>query len=107
MRIFPSPTFPRSGDEWLVGGEGLVAFLKTSGPNNQPSSTGWKVCQLGEWIDDVTLMCRPFVTSPPCFLTVSLSGAAKEAQGECEGEYKSTGLLSAGREVMIIWSMII
>merc|ERR1712037_857601 len=36
---------------------------------------------------------------PPCCLTVSLSGAAKEAQGECEGEYKSTGLVSAGREV--------
>ena len=103
MRIFPSPTLPRSGDEWLVGEEGCAAYLKTSveaGPNNQPCSTGWKILICGNWFDDVT--CQPFVSSPPSCLSVSLSGAAKEAQGECEGEYKSTGLLSAGREVIII-----
>ena len=52
--------------------------------------------------DDPTLTCRLPPTSPPCCLTVSLSGPAKEAQGKCEGVYMSTGLFSLGREVTTI-----
>ena len=33
----------------------------------------------------------------------ALTGAANEAHGDCEGEYKSTGLISMGRKVNITW----
>ena len=69
---------------------------------NQPPSHGWKFYKFdtGEWLADETIISQ--VSSPPCCLTVSLSGAAKETQARCEGKYKSTGLVSMGREVIII-----
>ena len=71
---------------------------------NQPPSTGWKFYNpyIKEYQTDELVSCCNFVNMPPCCLTISLSGAAKEAQGKCEGEYKSTGLVSAGRLVMIV-----
>jgi len=45
------------------------------------------------------LSCSLPESSPPCCLTLTLSGAAKKAFGHCEGEYRSTGLISAGRKV--------
>ena len=100
---------------------GRKAWLKASvgGEPNQPPTTGWKFYNrdtgyynedqslkfenwdTDDWEDDPTLSCTIPSTSPPCCLTVSLSGAAKEAQGKCEGEYKSTGLVSMGRKVNI------
>ena len=74
---------------------------------NQPPSTGWKFWRVGGWGEaggwevDATISCNIYVNSPPCCLTVTLSGAAKEVQGKCEGEYKSTGLISMGRPVNI------
>ena len=77
---------------------------------NQPPSTGWKFWGVGGgWEVDATICCNIYVNSPPCCLTVTLSGAAKEAHGffgkpirNCEGEYKSTGLMSMGRPVIFI-----
>jgi len=72
------------------------------GEPNQPPTSSWIFDSesMGDrWVEDPTVSCTIPSTSPPCCLTVSLSGAAKEAQGKCEGEYKSTGLVSTGREV--------
>jgi len=97
--------FPRSGNEWMIGEKGGRAWLKASVGgelDKLPSSaSGWKFYNNStrEFEADLSLTCRVYLNSPPCFLTVSLSGAAKEAQGQCEGEYKSTGLVSAGRPV--------
>ena len=87
-------------------------LASVGGEHDQPPSTGWKfrdwdtkdydTLTTREWGVDETVSCQVFVNTPPCCLTVSLSGAAKEVQGQCEGEYKSTGLVSAGRPVMIL-----
>ena len=104
--IPPSLSFPRSGDEWLVGMEGSSAELKASVgvEPNQPPSTGWKFFNVDTWVYEVdaTISCSIYVNSPPCCLTVTPSGAAKETHGKCEGEYKSTGLMSRGRPVIFI-----
>ena len=104
----------RSGDEWLVEKEGDL-FLKASEANSfLPPTTSWllyngededeededKVDKHEEdFEEDPSLICSLLSHSPPCCLTVTLSGAAKEAHGDCEGEYKSTGLISMGRKV--------
>ena len=73
---------------------------------NQPPSIGWRFFnwERKEWTEDASLTCSGPSTLPTCSLTLSLSGEAKEAQAKCEGEYKSTGLMSMGREVNVIWS---
>ena len=105
--IFPLFCCIRSGDEWLVEGKGLsTAFLKTSvGPYAfLPPTTGWLFFnwETEDFEEDPSLSCSLPSTSPPCCLTVTLSEAAKEAHGDCEGEYKSTDLISKGRKVNII-----
>ena len=108
VRIVPlSPPFPRSKDEWRIGEEGRDACLKArvGAAPDQPPTTGWKFFNYdtNKHEVDESLSCSSnFVSSIPCCLTISLSGAAKQVQGKCEGEYKSTGLVSAGRLVMII-----
>ena len=97
----------RSGDEWLVEKEGYLPSLKTREEVDPflPPTTGWLVNKgRGVFEADPTLTWSPPSNSPPCCLTVTLSGAAKEAQAKCEGEYKSTGLVSSGRPVIIILS---
>ena len=107
----PSPLLTRSDDEWRIMEKiedpesEYDAQLKASvggEPNKLPNS-GWKFndYDTGNWPDDPTLSCSIPSTSPPCCLTVSLSGAAKRAHGECEGEYKSIGLVIMGREVKL------
>ena len=90
----------------MIGVKGYRALLKASvaGESDQLPSTGWKFYNWDtqDYESEKTLTCPVYVNSPPCFLTVSLSGAAKEAQGKCEGEYISTGLVSMGRPVIII-----
>ena len=97
--------FTRSGDEWLVtGGWQLdLAHFKACVGNesSRPPTTGWKVATETEFVADPSLICSAASTSPPCCLTVKLSGRAREAQGKCEGEYKSTGLLHLGRQVIL------
>ena len=98
----------RSGNEWLVekeaGGEDKEAYLKASVGENLliPPTTGWKFRNLDTkaFEDDLQLTCSSTPTSSSCSVTVSLSGLAKEIQGECEGEYKDTGLRSTGRKVI-------
>ena len=114
MRIVPLlllfPTAPRSNDEWLVQDSHYWQLLRARvGADQTPSTcTGWKVyTNVGEseyksWEADQSIICQVYVRPTPCCLTVSLSGAAKEAQGMCEGVYKSTGLVSMGRPVIII-----
>ena len=97
----------RSGDNWLVdqnasiNGTRLIA--RVGADPLLPPTTGW---QFYDWDrnlkEDSTLECSFPTASPPCCLTVSLSGPAREAHGDCEGEYKSTGLVSMGRPVNII-----
>ena len=98
-------SFSRCKDEWLVGKKGLHGLLKaTVSEDNpdQPPVTGWKFYNWNtrEYEADESVKCEPDVASTPCCLTVSLSGAAKGIQGECEGEYKSTELISSGRPVI-------
>ena len=108
----------RSGDKWLVKQKGdYNTPLKSSVGDDPfvPPSTGWlfnkerrdyendqpssQMRKWGDFEEDPSLICSMPSTSPPCCLTVTLSGAAKEAQGDCEGEYKSTGLVSMGKQV--------
>ena len=88
------------------GEERFQAQLKASVgvEPNQPPSTGWKFFNVYtcEYVFDATISCSIYVNSPPCCLTVTLSGAAKEVQGKCEGEDESTGLISRGWPVIII-----
>ena len=101
-----SPSFfllSRSGNEWLVELEGSGAHLKSSVGQGMfiPPTTGWEFYNLetDTYQEDPQLRCSSTSTSSSCSVTVSLSGLAKEIQGECEGEYKDTGLRSAGRKV--------
>ena len=68
---------------------------------DRPPAKGWKYFNpdTEEYLEDPSLTCNIFVSSPPCCLTISLSGRAKQVQSKCEGEYKSTGLFKAGRLV--------
>ena len=97
----------RSGDEWLVQQEGYsTAWMKVNVGACEPflpPTTGWLFYnrETGHFEEDPSLTCSLPSTSPPCCLTVTLTGAAKEACGDCEGEYKSTGLISMGRPVNI------
>ena len=70
---------------------------------DQPPATGWKFYNWDtrEYEADESVTCEANVAPTPCCLTVNLSGAAKEVQGECEGEYKSSGLISSGKPVII------
>ena len=100
-------TFPqhRSGQEWLGGGEGRDPKLRTSVEIGSaiPPTTGWQFFNddTEEYEEDSSLTCLTFLAadSPPCSITVCLKGLTKEIQGECEGEYKDTGLNSMGRQV--------
>ena len=95
--------FIRSGDKWLVEQEGYGVYMKASVGANSflPPTSGWLFYKLEtkDFEEDPSLTCFLPSTSPPCCLTVTLSGAAKEAHGGCEGEYKSTGLISMGKQV--------
>ena len=89
---------------------GLIHFkASVDSEPNKPPTTGWKFFNMdtSEFVADPSLICSAASNSPPCCLTVELSGPAKEAQGKCEGEYRSTGLVSAGRPVIIILKLII
>ena len=94
----------RSGDEWQVEEKGYLPSLKSSKEVDPflPPTTGWLFNGGEVFEEDPSLTCSPPSQSPPCCLTVTLSGAAKEAHEDCEGEYKSTGLISTGRPVKII-----
>ena len=103
-----SPLFfllSRSGNEWLVEREGYVTTLKASVGEDAtiPPTTGWKFLnpQTRKDDEDPHLTCNVSYSSTSCSITVSLKGLAKEIQGECEGEYKDTGLRSMGRKVHI------
>ena len=89
----------RSGENWLVGRDGYSPHLKASVGDDPtiPPSSGWHF-PYGQMLEDVTCSPPP-VDSPPCNITVSLTGLAKETQGECEGRYRDTGLTSSGRQV--------
>ena len=94
----------RSGNEWLVEDERYVANLKASVGKDPliPPTTGWKFLDsdTGTYEEDPQLTCSSTPSSSPCSVRVSLSGLAKEIQGECEGEYKDAGLRSTGRKVI-------
>ena len=102
-------SFSRSKDEWLVEQEGDFALKASVGVDPfLPPTTGWlfQNWERENFEEDPSLICTLPSTSPPCCLTVTLSGAAKEAHGDCEGEYKSIGLISAGKQVMSTISRI-
>ena len=99
--ISPIPCI-RSKDEWLVEQKEYSTSLKASVGANPflPPTTGWLFNNRGHFEADPNTTCTLSSTSPPCCLTVTLSGAAKEAHGNCAGKYNSTGLISAGKRVM-------
>ena len=95
----------RSGNEWLVKAERDVTSLNASVGDDPtiPPITGWKFWNFDfdiyEHEEDPDLTCKVSSASSSCSITVSLKGLAREIQGECEGDYKETGLRSAGRKV--------
>ena len=93
----------RLGDEWLVQTTGEQAFLKARVgiKVDKPPTSGWQFMNWSKlkYEEDASLTCNNFIASAPCCLTLSLNGRSKEVQGKCEGVYKSTGLVSMGREV--------
>ena len=72
---------------------------------DQPPSAGWRFYNWNtkEYDSDESLSCTEFHNAPTCHLTIRLSGRAKEFQGECDGEYESTKMISVGRTVIIIF----
>ena len=83
---------------------GKQAYLKASvgrKVGDEPPTAGWQFynCSTNKYEEDGSLTCNNFLASTPCRLTLSLNGRAKEVQGKREGVYKSTGLVSMGREV--------
>ena len=75
-------------------------FIMSPLPNFLPlPQIGWLFSKGEDFEEDPSLICSQPSSSPPCCLTVTLSGAAKEAHADCEGEYKSTGLVSMGKHV--------
>ena len=95
--------FIRSGEEWKICGS-LKASVGVE--PNKPPTNGWKFYNGKDFETDPMLTCSPIVNSPPCCLTVSLSGGAKKAQGKCEGEYRSMELTSMGLPVKIFGCLI-
>ena len=75
---------------------------------DQPPSASWKFYNwdTGKYDSDESLSCTEFLNAPPCHLTIRLSGRAKELQGECEGEYEPTKMISMGRTVMTSFVII-
>ena len=53
-------------------------------------------------VPDSTMTCCIPTPTPPCCLTLTLSGEAKELHGRLEGTYIDTGLVSMGRPVIIL-----
>ena len=96
-------SYIRSENNWVVKEIGDAVEALTARVEADPvvllSTNSWL---FNNGKEDPSLTCSLPSTSPPCCLTVTLSGAAKEAHGDCEGEYKSTGLISMGRPVDII-----
>ena len=101
--ILSYPPHTRSGDEWLVVLEKHNMTLLKAGAGEDPTlppSTGWQFRKRGKFEEDPSVRCRALPAgSPPCSVTLKLSGLAKGFQGKCEGEYKDTGLRSFGRQV--------
>ena len=104
--ILSYPPHTRSGDEWLVVAEdrNITVFKAGAGEDlTLPPSAGWQFQNKGEFEEEPSVRCRALpADSPPCSVTLKLSGLAKDFQGKCEGEYKDTGLRSMGRKVIKI-----
>ena len=96
----------RSGNEWVVFFDDTgTDLLKASVGDNPliPPATGWKFLKNEKdytFEEDPQLRCSSTCSSTSCSVSVSLSGLAKDIQGECEGEYKDTGLRSMGKKVI-------
>ena len=102
-----SPSFfllSRSGNMWLVESAGYGAGLRAIVGQDMliPPTTGWQFYSgdTRSYEEDRQLRCSSTPPSSSCSVTVSLSGLAIEIRGECEGEYKDTGLRSAGKKVI-------
>ena len=94
----------RSNDEWVVELDGYYRVLKASVGADPllPPTTGWLFNNQDtkDFEEDQSLTCAPpLASSPPCCLTIHLTGPAKAAAGQCEGVYHSTELMSDGRKV--------
>ena len=88
----------------MVAPEGGFANLKARVGDDPtiPPTTGWMFQNFDgkKFEEDPHLTCSSVMTAlVSCSITVSLSGLAKDIQGECEAEYKDTGLISMGRQV--------
>jgi len=94
----------RSKDEWVVELNGYYRALKANVGADPllPPTTGWlfRDWDTRDFEEDKSLTCvPPEASSPPCCLTIHLTGPAKDAVGQCEGVYQSTELMSKGRKV--------
>ena len=94
----------RSNNEWVVelGGDYKALKANVGADPLLPPTTGWlfKNLDTRDFEEDQSLTCAPpEASSPPCCLTIHLTGPAKDAVGQCEGVYQSTELMSNGRKV--------
>ena len=81
----------------MVAPEGGFANLKARVGDDPtiPPTTGWMFQNFDskKFEEDPHLTCSSVMTAfVSCSITVSLSGLAKDIQGECEAEYKDSGL---------------
>lgn len=77
-----------------------ITVLKADADDQiHPPSTGWQFFNgyTNKFEEDLSMTCSP--APPSCSVTLRLSGLARDFQGNCEGEYKDSGLRSAGRQV--------
>ena len=93
----------RSNDKWVVDQGSYRALNASVGADPLlPPTTGWlfKNQDTDIFEKDTSLECAPpQASSPPCCLTINLTGPAKDAVGQSEGVYHSTELMSKGRKV--------
>ena len=81
--------------------------MKASVGNNpdQLPTNGWKFYHTdGNYVDDPSLSCTLPTSTSSCILTVVLTNLEEHA--ECAGNYKATGLVSAGRKVEAVLFLV-
>ena len=93
----------RSNDKWVVDQGSYRALNANVGADPLlPPTSRWLFNNQDTYNfeEDESLACAPpEASSPPCCLTVHLTGPAKDAVGQCEGVYQSTELISSGKKV--------
>ena len=101
--ILSYPPHTRFRNSWLVRTDRSNFTPLKASVGDDPAllpSSGWQIANRCNFEEDPSVTCTPPAASPPCSVTLRLSGLVKDFQGKCEGEYKDTGLRSLVRQVI-------